>query len=117
MATTAAETGTGASGEARPGVGSYLVNVFVHPRRAFEALAVDRARAWRLAVLFFVPGVAMYVVVVALGYQALGWDAFPYRRYYPGYPDPYWWELLVVPLWGLVLVLGYSVPGYVVARV
>jgi hypothetical protein len=104
-----------ARNETKGNLGFYLLNVFTNPRRAYLALATERM-LWPLIAWFFLIGAGLYVVVVTLGYQALGWDAFPYKQYYPHYFDPYWWEVFVVPLWGLVLALGYAIPGYLLGR-
>jgi hypothetical protein len=62
--------------------------------------------------LGFLLGSLTYVANVLLGYHILGWGDFPYRQYYPNYFSPYWWEVFLVPVWGLVIAFGFSVPCY-----
>jgi hypothetical protein len=89
----------------------YLKNIFVHPMKAARAIAVEK-NLWPLIIVSSLIGILPYWIIVLRGYQALGWDAFPYKQYYPHYFDPYWWEMLVVPVWALVLAAGFSLPCY-----
>ena len=44
------------------------------------------------------------------GLPGVGWETFPHKAYYPHCFEPYWRELLVVPVWSLKIVLGFSHP-------
>jgi len=87
----------------------YLINIFIHPYAAAGAIRKEK-NLWPLILVSSLLGILPYWLIVLLGYQSLGWGAFPYRQYYPHYFEPYWWEMLVVPLWALVIGLGFSVP-------
>ena len=87
----------------------YLKNIFFHPMKAARAIAVEK-NLWPLIIISSLIGILPYWIIVLRGYQALGWGAFPYKQYYPHYFDPYWWEMLLVPVWGLVLALSLSIP-------
>jgi hypothetical protein len=93
----------------------YLKNVFVHPSAAARAIAEER-NLWPLILVASLLGILPYWLIVLMGYQALGWGAFPYHQYYPHYFDPYWWELLLVPVWSLVIALGFGMPCYFFSR-
>jgi hypothetical protein len=93
----------------------YLKNVFIHPIKAAQGIA-EEVRLWPMIIISTLLGILPYWLIVLLGYQALGWGAFPYRQYYPYYFDPYWWEMLVVPVWALVIALGFSIPCYYLGR-
>lgn len=67
---------------------------------------------WHLILWSSLLGMVPYWVIVLLGYRDLGWGAFPYKEYYPYYFDPYWWELFLIPLWALVIALGFGFPCY-----
>jgi len=89
----------------------YLKNIFVNPVAAAEGIRGEK-NLWPLITISSLLGMAPYWLIVLLGYSALGWEAFPYKQYYPYYFDPYWWEMLVMPVWALVIALGFSLPCY-----
>jgi hypothetical protein len=89
----------------------YIKNVFIKPVAAAEGITEEK-NLWPIIVVSSLLGMIPYWLIVLLGYQALGWGEFPYKQYYPYYFDPYWWELLVVPIWGLVIAIGFSLPCY-----
>lgn len=93
----------------------YLKNIFINPVAAAKGIAAEK-KLWPLMLVAFLLGVVPYWVIVLSGYSALGWGAFPYKQYYPHYFEPYWWEMLLVPVWGLVLALGFGIPGYFLGR-
>lgn len=93
----------------------YLKGIFIDPATAAKAI-LEEVRLARVAWMSFWIGVLSYVVIVALGYSAIGWGRFPYTDYYPHYFSPYWWEFLVLPVWGAVLALGYGLPSYLIGR-
>lgn len=93
----------------------YIKNIFIHPFKAAEGISVER-NLWPLIVVSSLLGMIPYWLIVLLGYSALGWEAFPYKQYYPYYFDPYWWEMLVVPVWALVIALGFSIPCYFLGK-
>ena len=89
----------------------YLKNIFINPAKAAKAISLE-INLWPLIFVSSLLGILPYWLIVLLGYQALGWGAFPYEQYYPYYFDPYWWEMLVVPVWALVIALGFGIPCY-----
>ncbi len=89
----------------------YLKNIFINPFAAAEGIC-DEKNLWPLIIISSLLGMLPYWLIVLLGYSALGWDQFPYKQYYPYYFDPYWWEMLVVPVWALIIALGFSIPCY-----
>ncbi|MFZ5881915.1 MAG: hypothetical protein ACOY0R_21305 [Chloroflexota bacterium] len=91
--------------------GFYLRNIFLNPVAAAEGISAEK-NLWPLILVSSLLGILPYWLIVLLGYQALGWNAFPYKQYYPYYFDPYWWEMLVVPVWGLAIAVGFSLPCY-----
>jgi hypothetical protein len=93
----------------------YIFNIFFHPKAATEAILTEK-KLWPLIIVSSLLGMVPYWIIVLLGYSALGWGSFPYRQYYPYYFDPYWWEMLVVPIWALVIALGFSVPCYIIGK-
>jgi hypothetical protein len=95
--------------------GFYLKNIFINPVKASRAL-LEEKRPWNVAIWSWLVGAILYVIVVLLGYHALNWSEFPYKEYYPHYFTPFWWEVFVVPVWGLVIALGYGVSCYYLGR-
>ena len=93
----------------------YLKNIFINPVAAAMGISEEKY-LWKLIVISSLLGMIPYWLIVLLGYQALGWYAFPYKQYYPHYFDPYWWEMLVVPVWALVIALGFSIPCYYLGK-
>jgi len=89
----------------------YLKNIFINPVAAARAITQEK-NLWPLTIVSSLLGILPYWLIVLRGYQALGWDTFPYKQYYPHYFDPYWWEMLVVPVWALVIALGFGFPCY-----
>lgn len=96
-------------------IGFYLKNIFISPIAAARAIAIER-KLWSLILGSSFLGVLPYWVIVLLGYRDLGWGAFPYKTYYPNYFDLYWWEMLLVPVWGLVIALGFGLPCYFLGK-
>jgi len=90
---------------------SYLKNIFINPIAAAYGITTEK-NLWPLIVVSSLLGMVPYWLIVLLGYSALGWEAFPYKQYYPDYFDPYWWEMLLVPVWALVIALGFGIPCY-----
>ena len=88
----------------------YLKNIFINPVAAAKGIITER-NLWPLIFVSSMLGMIPYWLIVLLGYSALGWEAFPYKLYYPYYLDPYWWEMLVVPVWALVIALGSESPA------
>lgn len=93
----------------------YLKNIFIHPASAAQGITNEK-NLWPLIIVSSLLGILPYWLIVLLGYQALGWADFPYKQYYPHYFDPYWWEMLVVPIWGLVIAIGFSGPCYYLGK-
>lgn len=93
----------------------YLKNIFINPFAAAEGIC-DEKHLWPLIIISSLLGMVPYWLIVLLGYSALGWDQFPYKQYYPYYFDPYWWEMLVVPVWALIIALGFSIPCYYLGK-
>ncbi len=93
----------------------YLKNIFVKPVTAAEGISTEK-NLGRLILVSSLVGILPYWLIVFLGYQALGWEAFPYKQYYPHYFDPYWWEMLIVPIWALVIAFGFSIPCYYLGK-
>lgn len=93
----------------------YIGNIFIHPYKAAQGISAEK-KLWPLIVVSSLLGMIPYWLIVLLGYSALGWETFPYKQYYPYYFDPYWWEMLVVPIWALVIALGFSTPCYVLGK-
>jgi hypothetical protein len=93
----------------------YLKNIFINPVAAAEGIATEK-NLWPLIVISSLLGMTPYWLIVLLGYAALGWETFPYRQYYPHYFDPYYWEMLVVPVWALAIAIGFSVPCFYLGR-
>jgi hypothetical protein len=95
--------------------GTYLANIFIRPARAARDLT-EEENLLKVSLISYAIGVGAYIIIVLLGYHALGWDAFPFRRYYPHYLSPYWWEIFVVPVWGGMLAFAYGAPSYLLGR-
>jgi hypothetical protein len=93
----------------------YLKNIFINPIKAAEGIS-NETHLGRVAIISFLIGSFLYVGIVLMGYQALGWGDFPYKQYYPNYFDPYWWEVFVNPIWGLVIAFGFGIPCYWVGK-
>jgi hypothetical protein len=93
----------------------YIKNIFIRPASAAKGITNEK-NLWPLIIVSSLLGILPYWLIVLLGYQALGWGDFPYRQYYPYYFDLYWWEMLVVPIWGLAIAIGFSVPCYYLGR-
>lgn len=93
----------------------YLKNIFINPVAAAKAIAQER-KLWPLILWSSLLGILPYLLIVVLGYRDLGWDAFPYKQYYPHYFDPYWWEIFLVPVWSLVIAFGFGLPCYFLGR-
>ena len=89
----------------------YLKNIFLNPIKAADAI-LEENNLNRVAIISFLIGSLLYVGIVLMGYQALGWGEFPYKQYYPHYFDPYWWEVFVNPIWGLVIAFGFGIPCF-----
>jgi len=96
-------------------IGFYLQNIFFHPKAAAEAITQEFA-LWPVILVSALLGMIPYLLIVLLGYSYLGWDHFPYKQYYPRYFDPYWWEMLLVPVWSLVIALGFGIPSWYLSR-
>jgi hypothetical protein len=62
----------------------YLRNIFIHPVTANRAILHEK-NLWPLILVSSFIGILPYWLIVLLGYQALGWDSFPYKQYYPYY--------------------------------
>jgi len=93
----------------------YLKTIFINPVAAAEGIRGEK-NLWPLIAISSLLGMVPYWLIVLLGYSALGWGAFPYKQYYPYYFDPYWWEMLVVPVWAVVIALGFSLPCYFLGK-
>jgi hypothetical protein len=93
----------------------YIKNIFINPVAASKGIAAER-KLWPLILVSSLLGMVPYWLIVLQGYSALGWETFPYKQYYPHYFDPYWWEMLVVPVWALVLAAGFSLPCYYLGK-
>jgi hypothetical protein len=93
----------------------YIKNIFINPAAAAKGISVER-KLWPLIFTAFLLGIIPYLLIVLLGYSALGWDKFPYWDYYPYYFDPYWWELLIVPVWGVMIGLAFGIPCYFLGK-
>jgi len=89
----------------------YLRDIFINPVRAANAIPHEKHLKW-VAIFSFLVGSIPYFVIVITSYHVLGWGDFPYKQYYPYYFSPYWWEVFVVPIWGLVIALGFGVSCY-----
>ena len=95
--------------------GFYLLNIFANPKKVSRAI-IEEKKLIKITLYSFLIGSALYIFIVLLGYQALGWGSFPYRLYYPHYFSLYWWEVFVVPIWGLVIAFGFAIPGYLLGK-
>jgi len=93
----------------------YLKNIFINPVKAADGI-LSAPNLKTIAILSFLIGSLGYVFIVLMSYNALGWNDFPYKEYYPHYFSPYWWEVFVVPVWGLVIALGFAIPCYFVGK-
>lgn len=93
----------------------YIKNIFINPVAAAKGISAEK-NLWPLIITAFLLGIIPYLLIVVLGYSALGWEKFPYREYYPFYFDPYWWELLVVPVWGFMIAIAFGAPCYLFGR-
>lgn len=93
----------------------YLKNIFINPVAAAQAL-IEEYKLWPVILWSSLLGILPYLLIVILGYRDLGWDTFPYKEYYPNYFNPYWWELFLVPVWSLVIALGFGLPGYCLGK-
>lgn len=94
----------------------YLVNIFIHPIRAAQSIMEER-KLWPIIISCYLIGVLSYIIIVLLGYQELGWADFPYKEYYPYYFSPFWWEVFVVPIWGLMIACAFGIPAYFLGRI
>ena len=93
----------------------YLKNIFTNPIKAAEGI-LQETNLKRVAVISFLIGSLLYVCITLMGYQAIGWGDFPFKQYYPNYFEPFWWEVFVNPIWGLVIALGFGIPCYWVGK-
>jgi hypothetical protein len=93
----------------------YLKNVFFNPVAAAKAITEEQ-RLGPLILWSTFLGILPYWVIVIIGYRDLGWEAFPYKEYYPHYFEPYWWEIFLVPVWALVIALGFGLPCYFLGK-
>jgi len=93
----------------------YLKNIFINPVRAANGV-LEENKLRNVALFGFLVGGLFYIIIVVIDYQALGWGNFPYKEYYPHYFSPYWWEVFVVPIWGLVIAFGFGIPCYFVGK-
>jgi len=93
----------------------YLKNIFINPVKAANGILYEKSLG-KVALFSFLIGSLLYVIIVVMDYQALGWGNFPYKEYYPHYFSPYWWEVFVNPIWGLVIALGFGIPCYFIGR-
>jgi len=93
----------------------YLKNIFINPVKAVNGFLYENDLG-RVALFSFLIASSLYVIIVVLGYRAIGWGDFPYKEYYPHYFSPYWWEIFMVPIWGLVVALGFGIPCYFIGR-
>ena len=93
----------------------YLKNIFTNPVKAANGILEENSLK-KIALFSFLIGSLLYIIIVVMGYQALGWGNFPYKEYYPHYFSPYWWEVFVVPIWGLVIALGFGIPCYFIGK-
>ena len=95
--------------------GFYLLNIFRNPARASKAIKKEQ-NLTKITMYSFLIGSLFYIIIVLMGYQAIGWGGFPYKEYYPYYFSPYWWEVFVVPIWGLVIAFGFAIPSYFIGK-
>jgi len=93
----------------------YIKNIFINPKAAAKAIT-DETNLWPIILWSSLLGILPYWLIVLLGYRDLGWGNFPYKEYYPHYFDPYWWEMFLVPVWGLVIALGFGLPCYYLGK-
>jgi len=93
----------------------YLLNIFANPTKAARTILKEQ-KLTKITLYSFLIGSLLYIIIVLIGYQALGWGSFPYRQYYPYYFSPYWWEVFVVPIWGLVIAFGFAIPAYFIGK-
>jgi hypothetical protein len=93
----------------------YLKNIFINPRKAAISI-LDEKSTTLVAVYSFLIGSLLYVAIVLMGYNALGWSEFPYKDYYPHYFSPYLWEVFIVPVWGMAIAFGFGIPCYSIGR-
>jgi hypothetical protein len=96
-------------------IGNYLKNIFINPAEAARAITEEQ-KLWPFLLWSSLLGILPYWTIVLLGYRDLGWDAFPYKTYYPHYFDPYWWEMFLVPVWALVIAFGFGLPCYFLGK-
>jgi hypothetical protein len=64
--------------------GFYLLNIFANPARTTRAI-IEGKRLLKITGYSFLIGSILYVIIVILGYHALGWSNFPHKQYYPHY--------------------------------
>ncbi len=93
----------------------YIKNIFINPAEAARSIR-DENKIWPLILFSSLLGIIPYLMIVLIGYNDLGWDAFPYKQYYPRYFDPYWWEIFLVPVWALVIAFGFGLPCYFLGK-
>jgi len=94
---------------------TYLKNIFINPAKAANGILYEKSLG-KVALFSFLIGSLLYVIIVVMNYQALGWGNFPYKEYYPHYFSPYWWEVFVNPIWGLVIAFGFGIPCYFLGK-
>lgn len=94
----------------------FLLNIFKNPILAAREISRSHSNR-RIAVKSFLIAASLYIIIVLMGYNALGWEQFDYKYYYEHYFDPFWWEVVVVPIWGLVIAFGFGIPCYYIGAV
>lgn len=93
----------------------FLMNIFVNPIKAAKEIKEQIDNKY-ISVYSFIIAATLYIAIVLMGYYMLGWGDFDYKKYYPHYFDPFWWEVVVVPIWGLVIAFGFGIPSYYIGK-
>ncbi len=93
----------------------YLLNIFINPVKAAKEISLNENNRY-ISVYSFIIAASLYIAIVLMGYNALGWSEFDYKSIYPYYFSPYWWEVAVVPIWGLVIAFGFGIPSYFIGK-